>query len=101
MRDERDEGSVEIGPWPELVRLAEEVRASGRPRELRRNGETLAVIMPLPRRPRRLASRRLSVPALEAFRAAAGSWSDVNVDTFLADVYAAREVPDDRPPVAL
>lgn len=101
MRDKRDDEVVDIGAWPELAHLAEEVRASGRPRALRRDGETLAVIVPLPRRARPLAKRRLSPRALDAFRAAAGSWSDVDVNVFLTDVYAARDVPDDRPPVVL
>jgi hypothetical protein len=36
----------------------------------------------------------------EAFRAAAGSWADVDTDTFLADVYESRHRPS-RPPVQL
>ncbi len=101
MRDERDDESVDIAAWPELVRLAEDVRATGRPRTLRRAGETLAVIAPLPSAGgRRLKKRTLTPRAIEVFRSAAGSWADVDVDRFLADVYAARDVPDERPPVA-
>ncbi len=101
MRHERDDESVDISEWPELLRLVEEVRATGRPRALRREGETLAVIAPLSRASgRRLKKRTLTPQALDAFRAAAGSWSDVDVDRFLADVYAARDVPDERSPVA-
>jgi hypothetical protein len=101
MRDERDDESVDIGVWPELVRLAKEVRATGRPRALRHEGETLAVIVPPPHeRGRRLKKRALTPQAIEAFRSAAGSWSDMDIDRFLADVYAARDVPDERPPVA-
>jgi hypothetical protein len=35
----------------------------------------------------------------EAFRAAAGSWSDVDIDTFLDHIYASRS--SSRPPVDL
>jgi PHD/YefM family antitoxin component YafN of YafNO toxin-antitoxin module len=37
---------------------------------------------------------------LAAFRAAAGSWAEVDTDTFLADVYESRHRPS-RPPVQL
>jgi hypothetical protein len=35
----------------------------------------------------------------EAFRAAAGSWADVDTDVFLEDIYESRK--SSRPPVAL
>ena len=35
----------------------------------------------------------------EAFRAAAGSWADVDTDAFLKDIYASRK--SSRPPVDL
>lgn len=93
---------VDIGALPELSRLAEEVRNTGRPRLLRRDGEPLAMIVPIHSgRSARLTRRKPTARDLDAFRAAAGSWSDVDVDRFLADAYAARDVLDDRPPVAL
>src|SRR5207253_1443011 len=73
--------AISISDLPELVRLAEEVRASQTPRLLRRDGEDLAVLMPLAPRPR---GRRARSPAdREAFLASAGSWRDVDVDAFL------------------
>ena len=48
---------------------------------------------------RRHAKRKLTSEDIKAFRAAAGSWADVNVERFLSDVYAARDVPDERPAV--
>ncbi|MBI2941371.1 MAG: hypothetical protein HYY04_13130 [Chloroflexi bacterium] len=38
---------VEVGDAPELLRLAEEVRATNQPRVLRREGEDLAIVMPV------------------------------------------------------
>ena len=93
---------IDIGSSPELLRLAEEVRSTGKPRVLRRDGEALAMIVPLSTRDARgLKQRALSARDVEAFRSAAGTWSDVDVERFLADIYAARDVPDERPPVEL
>ncbi len=90
----------------EAVRAAAE-RAKQSPEELiaaavsARFSEPPAVIAPLRSAGgRRLKKRTLTPRAIEVFRSAAGSWSDVDIDRFLADVYAARDVPDERPPVA-
>lgn len=40
--------SIDFGDVPEILRLAEEVRRAGEPRVLRRDGEDLAVVVPLP-----------------------------------------------------
>ncbi len=93
---------IDVSASPELLRLAEEVRSTGRPRVLRRDGEALAMIVPLPPRGARgLKQRALSARDVAIFRSAAGTWSDVDVERFLAEVYAARDVPDERPPVEL
>lgn len=98
----RQEDVFDLNSSPELLRLAEEVRASGKPRALRHNGEVLAVLLPFSGGKRRsLKQRTLSARDVAEFRAAAGSWSDVDVDQFLADTYAARDVPDERPSVDL
>ncbi len=100
MRFEQE--SFDLNTSPEILRLAEEVRASGRPRALRRDGEVLAVILPVhTRKPSRLQKPKLSPQDIADFRAAAGSWSEIDVDQFLADVYAARDIPEDRPSVDL
>jgi hypothetical protein len=79
---------------PDLRRLAEEVRSTGRPRLLRRDGEALAMIVPVfTRRATRLTKRALSARDLGAFRSAAGSWSDVDVEGFFADVYSPARCP--------
>jgi hypothetical protein len=95
----REEDSFDLSTSPEVLRLAEEVHASGKPRTLRSNGEVLAVLLPFSGRgPRSLKKRELSAQDVDDFRAAAGSWSDIDVDQFMADVYTARDVPEERNP---
>lgn len=103
MRQKRqDDESLDVSASPDLLSLAEAVRSSGRPRALRREGETIAVIVPFfATGARRLAQRNLTPEDSAAFRAAAGTWADVDVDRFLADAYAARDIPEDRPQVDL
>jgi hypothetical protein len=98
MRQNRHDDALDVSASPELLRLAEAVRASGRPRALRYGSETLAVIVPFPTTgTRRPAKRDLTPQDTEAFLTAAGSWSDVDVERFLADTYTARDVPDENP----
>lgn len=67
----------DLSTSPEVLRLAEEVQASSKPRALRRNGEVLAVLLPAPiPKPSRLQKRNLSPQDVADFRAAAGTWSD-------------------------
>lgn len=102
MRQKHHDDALDVSASPELLHLAEAVRRSGKPRVLRRGGETLAVIVPFPARGAvRLPQRVLTPRDIEAFHAAAGSWADVDVERFLSDVYTARDVPDERPAVHL
>jgi len=48
--------SIDLSGFPDLARLAEEVRASRRRRVLRRDGENIAVLAPLPVLRRRAAA---------------------------------------------
>lgn len=92
---------VDIGGMPELVRLAEEVRATHEPRVLRRGGEDLAVLTPVePRRSGDLWTGYDPDAVRAAIDATAGSWADLDVDAVIAYVYRAREEgsrPADRP----
>src|SRR5260221_4057181 len=49
--------SIDISNKPDLLRLAEEVKATRKPRLLKRNGETLAMLMPT-----RTAGKRTDKP---------------------------------------
>jgi hypothetical protein len=51
---------IDVDDVPELRHLAEEVRETGEPRVLRRDGEDLAVLMPV-KLPRRTSARVRSV----------------------------------------
>ncbi len=82
--------SIDISDVPELLRLAEEVRRAGEPRVLRRNGEDLAMVVPISsgRKPR---FRKPTTADLAAFRSAAGGWADLDTDTLIETIYRARQ----------
>lgn len=90
---------VDVSRVPELLSIAEEVRASGVGRLLKRNGEELAILAPVTRT-RKPTARGRSKADYEALLAAAGSWKDVDTDSFVADVYESRR-RSSRPPVEL
>ncbi len=70
--------TVDVSGLPELARLAEEVRASGRRRVLRRNGEEIAVLAPLPAGRRRAGGRKpdRTAAALAVVERTAGMFRD-------------------------
>ena len=90
---------IDITGMPDVARLAEEVRATKRPRLLRRNNEDVALLVPTTSAtPHR---RRKATTAADdaAFLASAGSWRDVDTDRLLTDIYESRR--SSRPPVDL
>jgi hypothetical protein len=89
---------VDVTSIPELLKLAEEVGASGESRILRRDNKDLAVLMPVSRARSRTRPPH-SKKDLDAFRSAAGSWKDVDIDKFLENSEASRA--SSRPPVEL
>ncbi len=91
---------VDVSDAPELLRLAEEVHRTHEPRVLQRDGEALALLVPVgPTGASRPRKRRTSADE-EAFRSAAGSWPDVDTDRLIADIYDSRR-RSTRPPVEL
>ncbi len=90
---------IDISAIPELARLAEEVRTTGKARRLRRDAEDVALLVPAPaaRRPSR---GRISAADRAAFLASAGGWQDVDTDTLVQHIYEDRH-RGDRPPVEL
>ncbi|HEY5476638.1 MAG TPA: hypothetical protein VIK11_07960 [Tepidiformaceae bacterium] len=91
---------IDIGGLPELVSLAEEVRASNEPRVLRRGGEDIAKIVPL----RARVSRRRRAPKTaddyDAFLSSAGGWANVDINAFLKANCESRDLST-RPVVEL
>jgi hypothetical protein len=82
--------SIEIGDLPEVLQLAEEVHHSHEPRVLRREGEDLALVVPLPRKTTR--PRKRTEADYEAFRSAAGGWKDLDTDKLVEDIYESRRI---------
>ena len=91
--------AVDISSMPELIRLAEEVRRTKKPRLLRRNNEDVALLVPASPPPRRRSKKTPTEEDMAAFRASAGSWKDVDTDRLIADIYRSRR--SSRPPVDL
>jgi hypothetical protein len=88
----KDIESVDITHTPVLLHLAEEVAATMQPRQFQKNGETIAVLMPVAskRHNRRAPSRADREAALSAF----GAWDgNVDVDRLKADLAASRRIP--------
>jgi hypothetical protein len=90
----------DITNLPELVKIAEEVEATKIPRELKRKNKTVAVLVPAKGTKPVRKPREKTKADYEAFKAAAGSWKDVDVEKFKADIYASRRLST-RPPVKL
>ena len=94
---------IDVTNLPDLVRLAEEVRASQEPRMLTRDHEALAILMPAGapvKRGRRRLPKGKTKADYEAFRSAAGGWKDVDTDKLLEDIYRDRDITT-RPPIEL
>jgi hypothetical protein len=91
--------AININDIPELVRLADEVRATGVPRILRHDGEDVAILMPLPIA-RRSRERKKSAADMDAFLSSAGGWNDVDAEKLKKDIYDSRRLSS-RPPVDL
>ena len=72
---------IDISNHPDILRLAEEVRATRAPRVLKRNRESIAVVMPL-------------ATALPTQGESAGALAGVDRETLLRDITAQRTQDD-------
>jgi hypothetical protein len=87
--------AIDISNLPEVARLAEEVRQSRTPRDLRRGEEVIARIVPATPLPATLPTRRRGRQITEedraAFLASAGSWKGlVDAEQLKKDIKEAR-----------
>ncbi len=82
--------SIDISHNPDLLRLAEEVKTTRTPRELKRNSKTVAILMPPEAKATPRKIRAKTKADYKAFRSAAGGWKDVDTDRPLKDIYADR-----------
>jgi hypothetical protein len=78
---------IEIDGNPELLRLVEEMEASGRPRTLRRAGKDVAIVSPTPARKRRARTKMPKPTTAES-----ALWTLVGI----SDQYE-NELDPDRP----
>ncbi len=81
---------IDISNIPELVRIAEEVNNTKKSRVLTVSRRTLAVLMPVETAGTSKEKRGKTKADYEASLAALGSWSDLDSDPLIADVYRAR-----------
>jgi hypothetical protein len=91
---------IDVTRVPDLLRIAEEVRATGEPRVLRRDSEDLAVVSPIVPKAKRRVRRVPTKADWDAFRSSAGGWSDLDTDQLVEDIYESRR-RSIRPPVDL
>jgi hypothetical protein len=102
--------TIELAEVGDLAALVDEVRRSRRPQILRRDGEDLAVLVPMTMTSARRSGyrmARLRPPAaeeIERSRAgiteAAGSWQDIDVEGLKDDLRRQRDIAT-RPSVEL
>jgi hypothetical protein len=94
--------AVEISKAPDLLHLAEDVQRTHIPRLLQRNGEDIALLLPIsaPSIRSRQHQRTPTEADLAAFRQAAGSWQDVDTDHLLEEIRESRR-RSVSPPVEL
>jgi hypothetical protein len=72
---------IDISNMPELLDLVEEVEATKKPRELRRDNKPVALLTPI----------YGNKGKWKKIKAAFGSWSDIDADELIANIYRWRE----------
>jgi len=93
--------SIDISGVPDLVKIAEEVRMTGKPRILRRNGEEMAMVIPISLTRRHKATQNRTKSDYDAFLSAAGGWKGlVDADKLIEDIYESRALST-KPPLEL
>jgi hypothetical protein len=89
---------IDVSKNPDLLRLAEEVAQTGDSVILEKDSTQLATVAPVGS----AAKWRPKIPTsaeIEASKAAAGTWSDVDIDEFMKYIYEGRQ--SSKPPVDL
>jgi len=91
---------IDITTIPDLARIVKEVEATKKPRELRRDNKTVAVITPARTVPAKKKQDKTKAD-YEAFKSAAGGWKDlIDTDKLKQDIYESRKIST-RPPIDL
>jgi hypothetical protein len=92
---------IDISNMPDLMRLAEEVEMTKKPRKLIKDKKTVAILMPTGTSLSPKKKRSKTKADYETFRAAFGSWSDVDTEALLKNIYTDRRQTNTRPLVKL
>ena len=82
---------------PDLVRIAEEVEATNKPRELRRDNTPVAILTPIKNKQSQKAKRK----AMEEALALAGAWNDLPADQMEEELDRIRHTSKPTPPIDL
>ena len=80
--------AIDISNNEDLLRLAEEVKKSNTPRELKKKDETVAVLVPAGEAGS--VGKKLNEADYNAMLATLGSWKDLDTDTMVKNIYRAR-----------
>ena len=85
---------LDITNIPDLVRIAEEVEATNKPRVLKRDNTPIAILTPLNRK----QSARAKQKAIKETLALAGAWSDLDFEEMLDTLDHIRHDSKPTPP---
>src|SRR6266550_2855875 len=85
---------IDISNHPDMLHLAEEVRATRTPRVLKRDRESIAVVMPLatalPLQGQDIWKHYDAKRVQKALKESAGALAEVDTETLLSDIAAQR-----------
>ena len=85
--------SIDISHLPDLLRIAEEVKATKTPRELKRDSKTVAILMPVETVGKPKRKQTMSQKNYKKFLAAAGSLKGlIDADQLKKDIYESRQI---------
>jgi hypothetical protein len=87
---------IDISNMPDLMRLAEEVDLTKKPRLLKRHKKTVAILIPV-----ESSQTPKKKQAIEETLALAGSWSDLDWDEMEHELDRIRHQSKPTPPIEL
>ncbi len=85
---------IDITNMPDVVRIAEEVKPTNKPRVLKRDNTPLAILTPVKKKQSAQAKRK----AIEETLALAGTWSDLDFEEMLNALDHIRHDSKPTPP---
>ena len=88
---------IDISNLPDLKRLAQEAKKTGRPYLLRENSHDVALLTPVDPESKQQVNRQ----AIEETFALAGSWKDLDFDDMIQQLDRIRHESKPTPPLAL